>query len=112
MCDGCGPRTVAVARPGDAEGDVDLDPVKSCVDASEAVAPAATTTSTVGVNLDATFYCMKYEIPLMLASGGGSIVNNSSKAGLRGLPAGALGHWLAAAGAHAPAIGGIHQRAQ
>ena len=33
-------------------------------------------------------------------------------AGLRGLPAGALGHWLAAAGAHAPAIGGIHQRAQ
>jgi NAD(P)-dependent dehydrogenase (short-subunit alcohol dehydrogenase family) len=41
----------------------------------------------VAVNLSATFYCMKYEVPLMLAGGGGSIVNNSSKAGLRGLPA-------------------------
>jgi NAD(P)-dependent dehydrogenase (short-subunit alcohol dehydrogenase family) len=49
--------------------------------------PLARWQEAVAVNLSATFFCMKYEVPLMLASGGGSIVNNSSKAGLRGLPA-------------------------
>lgn len=39
---------------------------------------------TVGVNLKGTWLCMKYEIPEMLRSGGGSIVNCSSTAGLRG----------------------------
>lgn len=37
-------------------------------------------------NLRGTFLQLKYEIPLMLASGGGSIVGNSSIAGLRYLP--------------------------
>jgi 2,5-dichloro-2,5-cyclohexadiene-1,4-diol dehydrogenase 1 len=34
------------------------------------------------VNLTGTFLCMKYEIQAMLATGGGSIVNTSSAAGL------------------------------
>lgn len=32
----------------------------------------------IGVNLSGVFYCMKYEIPAMLESGGGSIVNMAS----------------------------------
>jgi NAD(P)-dependent dehydrogenase (short-subunit alcohol dehydrogenase family) len=39
---------------------------------------------TIGVNLTGTFLCMRAEIPKMLAGGGGSIVNNSSVAGLVG----------------------------
>jgi NAD(P)-dependent dehydrogenase (short-subunit alcohol dehydrogenase family) len=38
----------------------------------------------IGVNLDGVFYSMRYEIPAMLASGGGSIVNISSILGLVG----------------------------
>jgi NAD(P)-dependent dehydrogenase (short-subunit alcohol dehydrogenase family) len=44
----------------------------------------------VALNLTSTFLCMKYEIPAMLATGGGSIVNTASGAGLvgfAGLPA-------------------------
>ena len=32
----------------------------------------------IGVNLSGVFYCMKYEIPAMLQSGGGAIVNMAS----------------------------------
>ncbi len=39
---------------------------------------------TIGVNLTGVFLCMHAEIPRMLASGGGAIVNNSSVAGLVG----------------------------
>ena len=35
----------------------------------------------IAVNLSGVFYCMRYEIRAMLASGGGSIVNTSSLAG-------------------------------
>jgi NAD(P)-dependent dehydrogenase (short-subunit alcohol dehydrogenase family) len=38
----------------------------------------------VGVNLRGVFVCMKHEIPLMLRHGGGSIVNTSSGAGVKG----------------------------
>lgn len=44
----------------------------------------------VDVNLSAVFLCIKAEIPRLLASGGGAIVNNASGAGLigfAGLPA-------------------------
>lgn len=41
----------------------------------------------VDTDLRAVFLCMKHEIPLMLESGGGSIVNTSSGAGLKGFPA-------------------------
>jgi NAD(P)-dependent dehydrogenase (short-subunit alcohol dehydrogenase family) len=37
------------------------------------------------VNLRSAFLCMKYEIPAMLKSGGGSIVNTSSGAGVVGI---------------------------
>jgi NAD(P)-dependent dehydrogenase (short-subunit alcohol dehydrogenase family) len=38
----------------------------------------------VGPNLRGVFLCMKHEIPLMLKSGGGAIVNTSSGAGVKG----------------------------
>jgi NAD(P)-dependent dehydrogenase (short-subunit alcohol dehydrogenase family) len=38
----------------------------------------------VRVNLTGVFYCMKYEIPLLLKTGGGAIVNTSSGAGVIG----------------------------
>jgi NAD(P)-dependent dehydrogenase (short-subunit alcohol dehydrogenase family) len=44
----------------------------------------------VSINLSGVFYCMKYEIQVMLESGGGSIVNISSilgKVGFAGAPA-------------------------
>ncbi|WP_341920389.1 SDR family NAD(P)-dependent oxidoreductase [Hydrocarboniphaga effusa] len=40
----------------------------------------------IRVNLTGTYYCMKQEIKLMLAQGGGVIVNNSSLWGLHGGP--------------------------
>jgi NAD(P)-dependent dehydrogenase (short-subunit alcohol dehydrogenase family) len=41
----------------------------------------------IAINLTGVFLCMKYEIPLMLKHGGGSIVNTASAAGLAGGPA-------------------------
>ena len=38
----------------------------------------------IGINLDGVFYSMRYEIPAMLAAGGGAIVNISSILGLVG----------------------------
>jgi len=40
----------------------------------------------VRVNLRGIFLAMKYELPALLASGGGAIVNMSSAAGLMGVP--------------------------
>jgi NAD(P)-dependent dehydrogenase (short-subunit alcohol dehydrogenase family) len=39
---------------------------------------------TIAVNLKGMWLCMKYEIPAMLASGGGAIVNTASVVGLSG----------------------------
>ena len=38
----------------------------------------------ISTNLSSVFYCMKYEIPLLLNSGGGAIVNMSSILGQQG----------------------------
>ena len=40
----------------------------------------------IALNLRSVFLCMKYEIPAMLAAGGGSIVNMSSSAGVSAAP--------------------------
>lgn len=40
----------------------------------------------IGVNLKGIWLCMKYEIPALLAAGGGAIVNMASVAGLVGIP--------------------------
>ncbi|RLE19386.1 MAG: short chain dehydrogenase [Actinobacteria bacterium] len=55
--------------------------VSSTVDTTE-----ETWDQTISVNLKGVWLCMKYEIPLMLEGGGGSIVNTSSIAGLVGTP--------------------------
>jgi NAD(P)-dependent dehydrogenase (short-subunit alcohol dehydrogenase family) len=41
--------------------------------------------SAVSINLRGTFLCLKHEIPAMLESGGGAIVNMTSTAGLEGV---------------------------
>lgn len=46
----------------------------------------------IDVNLTGVFLSMKYEIPALLARGGGAIVNMSSVAGLMGGPVGAAYH--------------------
>ena len=40
----------------------------------------------IRANLRGTFLCMRYEIPAMLRSGGGAIVNMASLAGVQGFP--------------------------
>jgi NAD(P)-dependent dehydrogenase (short-subunit alcohol dehydrogenase family) len=40
----------------------------------------------IGINLKGTMFCLRYEIPRMLAQGGGAIVNASSVVGLIGSP--------------------------
>lgn len=40
----------------------------------------------LGINLKGPWLCMKYEIPRMLAGGGGAIVNTASVAGVVGFP--------------------------
>ena len=40
----------------------------------------------INTNLSGTFYCIKHEIPAMLQSGGGVIINNSSICGQRSVP--------------------------
>jgi NAD(P)-dependent dehydrogenase (short-subunit alcohol dehydrogenase family) len=40
----------------------------------------------ISVNLSSVFYCLKYEIPAMLRTGGGSIVNMASILGAVGFP--------------------------
>lgn len=40
----------------------------------------------IDINLSGVFYCIKYELPLMLESGGGAIVNTSSIQGFRSSP--------------------------
>jgi NAD(P)-dependent dehydrogenase (short-subunit alcohol dehydrogenase family) len=43
----------------------------------------------LNINLRGVFLSMKYEIPLLLEHGGGTIVNTSSGAGVKGFPGGA-----------------------
>ena len=48
----------------------------------------------IATNLSSVFYCLKHEIPALLARGGGAIVNTSSGAGVSGTPM--LAHYSAA----------------
>jgi NAD(P)-dependent dehydrogenase (short-subunit alcohol dehydrogenase family) len=43
-------------------------------------------TRVIAINLTGVWLCMKYELPAMIKTGGGAIVNNASVAGLRGSP--------------------------
>ena len=44
----------------------------------------------IGINLKGVWLCLKYEIPAMLAHGGGAIVNMASVAGLVGFRGGSI----------------------
>lgn len=48
----------------------------------------------IRINLSGVFYCLKYEIPALLESGGGAIINTSSICGVR--PVQDFGHYVAA----------------
>lgn len=48
--------------------------------------PLAQWQKNLSINLTSVFLCVKYQITHMLANGGGSIVNNSSAAGVVGMP--------------------------
>jgi NAD(P)-dependent dehydrogenase (short-subunit alcohol dehydrogenase family) len=59
------------------------------------IGPVTTATSelyekTFGINVAGVLYGMKYQIPAMLSSGGGSIVNNASSLGLSVIPGAAV----------------------
>lgn len=66
----CAFNNAGIESPGDLVGSSDVEPWANVII----------------VNLIGTFYCLRYEIPAMLKSGGGTIVNNASVAGLVGLP--------------------------
>ena len=94
---------VDVTQPGEVAGMVDqtverfgrLDLAVNNAGMTGASAPTADYTlddwnRAIGLNLTGVFLCLKYEIPAMLATGGGAIVNMASGAGLvgfAGLPA-------------------------
>jgi len=48
----------------------------------------------IALNLTSVFYCLRYEIPVMVQQGGGAIVNTASGAGLIAVPG--LAHYAAA----------------
>jgi len=56
-------------------------PLSTVVDLSE-----ADWDRVIDVNLKGVWWCLKYEIPVMLAQGGGAIVNTGSVSGLKGFP--------------------------
>ena len=48
--------------------------------------PAEIWHKVLGCNLHGMFYCCKYGIPLIIKSGGGTVINTSSSAGVIGIP--------------------------
>ncbi|MEV0088440.1 glucose 1-dehydrogenase [Saccharopolyspora sp. NPDC050642] len=56
--------------------------------------PAEGWRADLGLNLDGVFYGLKYEIPAILSSGGGAILNNASNVGVVGM--GSISPYVAA----------------
>lgn len=76
-----------VAETVDTYGGLDLAFNNAGIEGSPAVTHECTSENwsrTLSVNLTGLWYCMRHEIPAMIKRGGGSIVNNSSVAGLVG----------------------------
>lgn len=59
----------------------------------------------ININLKGAFLCCKYAIPEIIKSGGGSVINTSSSAGLIGIPK--CDAYTATKGAVLAADGGI-----
>ncbi|HET6915116.1 MAG TPA: SDR family oxidoreductase [Acidimicrobiales bacterium] len=83
----------AIAETVRAFGGLDLAFNNAGIEGAQAITHECTPenwTRTLTVNLTGVWQCMRHEIPAMLKRGGGSIVNNSSVAGLvgfNGIPA-------------------------
>ena len=83
----------AIAETVSTFGGLDLAFNNAGIEGAQAVTHECTPenwTRTLAVNLTGVWQCMRHEIPAMLERGGGSIVNNSSVAGLvgfNGIPA-------------------------
>lgn len=86
-----------VERFGRLDGAVNNAGIAGDIFISTADIPEETWMATINTNLTSVFMSMKFEIPAMLASGGGSIVNLSSIYGLRGSD---VGHAAYAASKH------------
>lgn len=83
----------AIAETVSTFGGLDLAFNNAGIEGAQAITHECTPenwTRTLAVNLTGVWQCMRHEIPAMLERGGGSIVNNSSVAGLvgfNGIPA-------------------------
>ena len=64
-------------------------PVSNCDPHPSPTSARTISTAVMGINLRGVFLCVKHEVPLMLATGGGAIVNTSSGAGVKGFRGGA-----------------------
>ncbi|HEY6131614.1 MAG TPA: SDR family oxidoreductase [Halioglobus sp.] len=90
-CDVTDDAAVKQAIDAAVEQDGRLDAAFNAAGMDGANAPTAEATMDnwqriIAVNLTGTFSCMRYQIPHLLTSGGGAIVNCSSVAGLVGAP--------------------------
>lgn len=88
---------ITVARFGRLDGAVNNAGIAGPVFAAVADISEEDWCATINTNLNAVFMSMKFEIPALLASGGGSIVNVASMAGLVGSD---IGHAAYAASKH------------
>src|SRR5438552_10766430 len=90
MCDVTRAEDVKAALDKGVEAFGRLDFAFNNAGVEQPITPAADLTEEewdriVDINLRGVFLCMKHEIPLMLKQGGGTIVNTSSGAGVKGI---------------------------
>jgi NAD(P)-dependent dehydrogenase (short-subunit alcohol dehydrogenase family) len=86
-----GDETVQLVKEAGSDGIFVKTDVETKMMSGEMMTPLIEQTSTVfdqimNINFKGVWLCMKYEIPQMIRSGGGAIVNMSSVAGVMGLP--------------------------
>lgn len=76
----------AVARYGRLDAAFNAAGTNGVAGLATADCPLDNWSRVLAVNLSGVFHCMRHQIPAMLASGGGTIVNCASTAGIQGAP--------------------------